>query len=80
MNYLYMGPSTAGYKYLLLLKDDLSSYVWLVPAESADAKTTVKALVAWFAAFGISKIWVSDRGTFQESSHGRSSKSIANSA
>jgi hypothetical protein len=63
MDYLYMGPSSVGYKYLLLLKDDLSSYLWLVPAKSADAKTTVDALVEWFAAFGVVSIWVSDRGS-----------------
>jgi hypothetical protein len=41
--YLYMGPSKAGYKYLLLTKDDLSEYLWLVPNIVAKTATTVCA-------------------------------------
>jgi hypothetical protein len=52
-----------GTSILLLFKDDLSSYLWLVPAKSADEKRTVDALVEWFAAFGVVSIWVSDRGS-----------------
>jgi hypothetical protein len=63
MDYLYMGPSTVGCKYVLLLKDDLSGYLWLVPAVAADAETTVDALVTWFAAFCMTSTWVSDRGS-----------------
>ena len=62
-DYLYMGPSEAGFKYLLLIKDDLSGYLWLVPSEAADASATVDALTLWFAAFGVSQVWVSDQGS-----------------
>jgi hypothetical protein len=62
-DYLYMGPSKAGFKYLLLIKDDLSGYLWLVPSEAADAAATVNALTLWFAAFGVSQVWVSDQGS-----------------
>jgi RNase H-like domain found in reverse transcriptase/Reverse transcriptase (RNA-dependent DNA polymerase)/Integrase core domain/Integrase zinc binding domain len=62
-DYLYMGPSEAGFKYLLLIKDDLSGYVWLVPTQAADAAATVDALTLWFAAFGVVKTWVSDQGS-----------------
>jgi IS30 family transposase len=34
-----------------------------VPAEAADAEKNVEALVWWFAAFGVAKTWVSDRGS-----------------
>ena len=53
IDYLYMGPSESGHKYLLLVKDDLSNYLWLVPAITADAATTVEELTSWFAAFGV---------------------------
>jgi hypothetical protein len=58
-----MGPSDKGYKYLLLIKDDLSGYLWLVPCVSADTVSTVDALMMWFAAFGVAMLWVSDRGS-----------------
>jgi hypothetical protein len=62
-DYLYMGPSAAGYKYLLIIKDDLSGYLWLVPSIAADTAATVDALSTWFAAFGIAAVWVSDQGS-----------------
>jgi Integrase zinc binding domain/Integrase core domain len=63
-DFLYMGPSQAGFKYLLLIKDDLSGYIWLIPCVAADTAATVDALTLWFAAFGVALIWVSDRGTY----------------
>jgi transposase InsO family protein len=62
-DFLFMVPSLAGYKYLLLIKDDLSGYLWLLPSASADAAATVDALSLWFAAFGVATTWVSDRGS-----------------
>jgi hypothetical protein len=47
---------------LLLLKDDLSGYLWLVPCRTADAAATVDALMRWFAVFGFVLLWISDRG------------------
>jgi hypothetical protein len=45
-DYLYTGSSRDGkYQYLLLLKDDLSGYLWLVPCRTADAAATVGALM-----------------------------------
>jgi hypothetical protein len=55
-----MGPSGAGFRHLLLIKDDLSGYIWLVPCVAADAAATVDALTLWFGAFGVALIWVSD--------------------
>jgi transposase InsO family protein len=48
---------------LLLLKDDLGGYLWLVPCRTADAAATVDALVRWFAVFGVVLLWISDRGS-----------------
>jgi IS30 family transposase len=62
--FLYIGLSRDGkYQYLLLLKDDLSGYQWLVPCRAADAAATVDALMRWFAVFGIVLLWISDRGS-----------------
>jgi hypothetical protein len=53
-DFLYIGLSRDGkYQYLLLLKDDLSGYLWLVPCHTADAAATVDALMRWFAVFGV---------------------------
>jgi hypothetical protein len=52
-DFLYIGLSRDGkYQYLLLSKDDLSGYLWLVPCRTADAAATVDALMRWFAVFG----------------------------
>jgi hypothetical protein len=62
-DFLYIGLSKDGkYKYLLLLKDDLSGYLWLVPCRTADAAATADALMRWFAVFGVVLLWISDRG------------------
>jgi Integrase core domain/Integrase zinc binding domain len=63
-DFLYIGLSRGGkYQYLLLLKDDLSGYLWLVPCRTADAAATVDALIRWFAVFGVVLLWMSDRGS-----------------
>jgi Integrase core domain/Integrase zinc binding domain len=60
---LYMGQSKRNkYKYLLLLKDDLSGYLWLVPCKAAGAAETVDALIHCFATFGVVLQWFSDQG------------------
>jgi transposase InsO family protein len=33
--------------------------MWLVPAKSADAETTVESLTSWFTTFGVVTTWVS---------------------
>lgn len=64
MDYLYIGPATKGnLKYVLLLKDDLSSYCWLYPAAAPDAHTAATALAKWMAAFGGMDWLVTDRGS-----------------
>jgi hypothetical protein len=53
--------SDGNYQYLLLLKDDLGGYLWLVPFRTADAAATVDALMRWFAVFVVVLFWISDR-------------------
>jgi hypothetical protein len=63
-DFLYIGMSRdEKYQYLLLFKDDLSGYLWLVPCRTADAAATVDALMRWFAVFGVVLLWISDRGS-----------------
>jgi Integrase zinc binding domain len=53
-DFLYIGFSRDGkYQYLLLVKDDLSGYLWLVPYRTADAAAIDDALMRWFAMFGV---------------------------
>jgi hypothetical protein len=53
-DFLYIGLSRNGkYQYLLLLKDYLSGYLWLVPFRNIDAAATVDALMRWFSVFGV---------------------------
>ena len=62
-DYLFIGKGRNGYMYILIIKDDLSSFLRLVPTKLADALTTADALISWFADFGIALTWVSDRGS-----------------
>jgi Integrase zinc binding domain len=61
-DFLYIGLSRDGkHQYLLLLKDDLSGYLRLVPCRTADAAVTVDAPMRWFAVLGVVLLWISDR-------------------
>jgi hypothetical protein len=55
-----MGPG-GDMKYVLILTDDLSSFVRLVPTSTSDAETASDALISWFSDFGVVKAWVNDR-------------------
>jgi hypothetical protein len=50
-------------QYSLLLKDDLSRYLWLVLCRTADAIASVDALMICFAVFGVVLMRISDRGS-----------------
>jgi hypothetical protein len=62
-DFLYLGVAAVGQKYLLVMKDDASKYVWLRPSVAADSETVIDALLEWFAAFGPVYTWVSDQGS-----------------
>ena len=55
--------SRRGQRYLLVLRDDFSSLVYLVPAESASAETVVDSLRVWAGQWGKPRLLVSDRGS-----------------
>ena len=62
-DFIYMNESYDGQTYVLMIKDDASSYAWLIPSITADAKAAATGLVSWFSAFGVVETWISDRGT-----------------
>jgi transposase InsO family protein len=62
-DYLDVAPSVDNAKYVLIVKDDYSNYVWLQQCKNADADSTAAVLIKWFAAFGVAKQWVSDQGS-----------------
>ena len=62
-DYLYMGKGANDLKYVLVLRDDLSGYVWLVPAQWADSETTAKEISRWIRTFTSMRVWISDQGS-----------------
>ena len=60
MDFLYMGAGKEGKRYILLIRDDHSSYVWLWPTEAANADTAADALCVWLGVFGGMERLVSD--------------------
>jgi len=63
IDYLYLGKGTENKKYVLVIRDDLSSYTWLWAAESATAEVAAEALCVWIGAFGTFEWLVSDQGS-----------------
>lgn len=57
-DFCYMTPGENDFTYVLIIKDDLSGYVWLVPCEDADAISVAESLVQWFSTFGVAYKWV----------------------
>ncbi|KAH9105630.1 hypothetical protein AeMF1_018616 [Aphanomyces euteiches] len=62
-DWLSMPMSTSGLKHVLVIKDDMSGFVHLFPAESADATSTATALMGWFTLYGCVETWVTDGGS-----------------
>lgn len=46
-----MDTETSFNKYVLVLKDKLSSYVWLIPSTAAELETVAQALHKWMSTF-----------------------------
>ena len=62
-DFLYMGPSTNEMKFLLVIRGDLSTYMWLCPCTNADAKSAAVSLCLWITAFTVTDMWVSDQAS-----------------
>ena len=63
MDFFNMGQGLSNKKYLLILCDDLSSYVWLWPTEDTTAAGAAEALCVWIGVFGCMEWMVSDEGS-----------------
>ncbi|KAH9120335.1 hypothetical protein AeMF1_007463 [Aphanomyces euteiches] len=62
-DWLSMPMSTSGLKHVLVIKNDMSGFVHLFPAESADTTSTATALMGWFTLYGCVETWVADGGS-----------------
>ena len=72
-DYLYVGnsgpegenglPDEDGFRYVLVIMDDLSNFVWLEPTEACTAEITAKHLLNWCKTLGVPRVWVSDTAT-----------------
>lgn len=63
-DFLYMGPAAGSdLKYILVIKDDVSSYTWLHACSNADSDAATNALSRWFACFGCMHWLVTDQGS-----------------
>ena len=71
-DYLSLGESDAidtggsvdeGYKYVLVLMDDVSRFVWLEEAVSCSMDVATRSVLKWCASFGVPKAFTSDDGT-----------------
>lgn len=61
---LYMGQSSSRKVYILLIRDDLSGYVWLWPISEANAECAADALCVWLGVFGCMDWLVTDQGSY----------------
>lgn len=52
MDLLYIGDSTQGLKYFLVLCDALSSYAWLYPTADATTASAAAGMSMWVGTFG----------------------------
>ena len=70
VDYLYVGESgpmgrdgldeDEGFKYILVMLDDMSNWVWLEPAGACNARSTAQHLMAWCKTLGAPEVLVSD--------------------
>ena len=63
MDYLYMGKGFDGLQYVLLIRDDLSSFVWTCACRAANGEFAAEVLAKWVANFGTMTWLVSDQGS-----------------
>ena len=48
-----------GYRYILVMMDDMSNWVWLEPTEACTARLTAQHLLTWCKIIGVPEMWVS---------------------
>jgi transposase InsO family protein len=62
-DYIELGPSQAGDKYVLMLRDDHSDYKWFFAFAGESAENAALAIIDWCAAFGVPNCLMSDGPT-----------------
>ncbi|CAM9641680.1 unnamed protein product, partial [Sphacelaria rigidula] len=72
-DFLYVGESgplasqdlseDAGFRYILVIMDDLSNFVALEPVAVCTAESTAASLLNWCKTLGVPRVWVSDTAT-----------------
>lgn len=62
-DYVHMGVGTGGFKYVLVIRDDGSSYCWLSSTKAANTEVAAKELSTWMRVFKMMPFWVSDQGS-----------------
>lgn len=62
-DFMHIGISDDGFSYLLVIKDNYSSFTDLVPCESPTSNVVVDALLRWYGLFGIASVHMSDQGS-----------------
>lgn len=60
LDYIDLGPSATGDKYVLMLRDDHLDYNWFFSFPDTSAANAANAIIDWCAAFGVPKTLMSD--------------------
>lgn len=64
MDFLYLRDSTVGQKYVLILGEDFSSFVWLFPFEIAISDSAAEAIASWIATIRCIDWIMTDKGAY----------------
>lgn len=56
-DYLYMGIGVGNMKYILVIREDLSSFVRLILTKSADAENNTTNIAQWIGVFKMMNTW-----------------------
>ena len=59
-DYLKLGDSDDGYAYVLVLVDDVSSFLSLQPAASCTSEVAARSILEWVSVLGTPEVFVSD--------------------
>lgn len=62
-DYLCMGRGTGDHRYMLVIKDELYSYVWLREAKVVDPAMAASEIASWIRNFRVMNVFASDQGS-----------------
>lgn len=71
-DYLYMGDGIQGYEYILVIKDDLSSYIMLFLVQETTAEVTATHIDNGIRTFTSMKYWISKQAAILRTARLRS--------